>query len=86
MQKNYRKCQACASIKPKEELIKIAKISPNSLVINPKSDVLSRSAYVCKNIDCIKTLIKKKRLKNALKFNNFDEIKRIEEILLNLGF
>ena len=79
-----RKCQACNTVKEIKELIKITKIN-NSLIINPNSNQLGRSAYVCKNKECICTLIKKKRLKNALKYNNMEEIEKIHEQLLKLS-
>jgi len=40
--------------------------------------------YLCKNKDCIVLAIKKKRIKNALKCSNGDEIKKIEEELFEL--
>ena len=79
-----RKCQACANKFNRDELIKITKISNEELKINPTSKELGRSMYVCKNIECIKLLIKKKRIKGALKFSNLDEISRIEQQLLKM--
>ena len=76
-----RKCQGCFEIKNRNELIKITKLENNCLKINPNSKELGRSIYVCKNPDCIKILIKKKKLKTALKYSNMDEISRIEEEL-----
>lgn len=76
-----RKCQACGEVKNRDEMIKITKLDNNTLKINPSSKELGRSAYVCKNEDCIKCLIKKKRIKNALKFQNQDEIIRVEREL-----
>ena len=51
------------------------------LYLNPNSKVLGRSAYVCKNKECINKLIKKKILKNALKIN---DLTQIEQELLNI--
>lgn len=79
-----RKCQACAKILNREDLIKITKLPDNTLKINPSSKEVGRSMYVCKNLDCVKILIKKKRIKGALKFLNMDEIARIEEELLKM--
>ncbi len=76
-----RKCQGCNSKFKREELIKITKLNDNTLKINPSSKELGRSLYVCKNSDCIKNLIKKKRIKSALKYNNQKEIARIENEL-----
>ena len=78
-----RKCQGCNIKQNRSLMIKITKIS-QGLKINPSSKELGRSIYVCKNIDCIKTLIKKKRIKTGLKYNNMDEISRIEQELLQM--
>ncbi len=79
-----RKCQSCGKILERDNLIKITKLQDNTLKINPKSNELGRSAYVCKNQECIIKLIKKKRLKNALKTTNMEEIAHIEQELLKL--
>ncbi len=78
-----RKCRGCFEIKNRNDLIKITKLSDNSLKINPLSNELGRSVYVCKNINCVKLLIKKKGIKSALKYSNKKEIERIEQELLN---
>ena len=79
-----RKCQACGIIINREELIKITKLQDGSIKINPNSKELGRSIYVCKNKECLKILIKKKRIKTALKVQNQNEISKIETQLLNL--
>lgn len=81
---NKRICQGCRKKFNRDELIKITKLKDDTLKINPKSNELGRSAYVCAEIECIKTLIKKKRIKASLKYNNFDEISKIEKELLDL--
>lgn len=80
-----RLCQACRNEFERGELIKITKLDNGTLKINPNSKELGRSAYVCLNIECIKTLIRKKRLKGALKFNNFEEISKVEQELLKMA-
>ncbi len=37
--------------------------------------------YVCADYNCVKTVIKKKRIYSALKFKNFDEILQVEKLL-----
>ena len=78
-----RKCQGCNKITDRSLMIKITKL-PDKLKINPTSKELGRSIYVCKNIECIKKLIKRKRIKVALKYSNQEEIARIEQELLQL--
>ena len=79
-----RKCQGCQKLINKNELIKITKLQNGTLKINPNNKELGRSIYVCANSECIKTFVKKKRLKTALKSSNIEENTRIEEELNSL--
>ena len=76
-----RKCQGCFNLINRNELIKITKLKDGTLKVNPSKYELGRSIYVCKNEECIKQFIKKKKLKTALKYLNMDEILKVEEIL-----
>lgn len=76
-----RMCQSCRETKNREELIRITKLQDDTLKINPDSNELGRSIYVCKNPECINFLIKKKRIKGGLKYSNSKEIERIENEL-----
>ena len=85
MQKEtIRKCQGCQKLINRNELIKITKLQNGALKINPNNKELGRSVYVCKNAECIKIFIKKKKLKTALKASNIEEIARIEAELNSL--
>ncbi len=85
MQKEtIRKCQGCLKLINRNELIKITKLQDGKIKINPTDKELGRSVYVCKNAECIKLFIKKKRLKTALKATNMEEISRIEQELSSL--
>lgn len=83
MKVKKRKCQGCCELKDADFMIKITKLH-DKLKINPKSTELGRSMYICKNPECIKITIKKKRIKSALKFSNSSEIERIEKELKNM--
>ncbi len=77
-----RKCQGCKELKDADSMYKITKeYKSNDIYFNPNSKILGRSAYVCKNNNCIKLMLKKKTLKNALKINDSS---KIECILLNI--
>ena len=80
MKKIERKCCSCASVKDRSEMIRITN-SKGTLEINPDSKMLGRSVYVCKKPDCIKAMIKKKRIKTALKFSDTEQIELIEKKL-----
>ena len=60
-----RKCCACGKIVNRNELIKILKEhKTGKIIINPNNKQFGRSMYLCKNEECLKTAIKKKRLKH----------------------
>ncbi len=85
MKEILRKCQGCLKLINRDELIKITKLPDGTLKINPNSKELGRSVYVCKNPECIKNFIKKKRLKVALKSSNILENERVEKYLKELN-
>ena len=75
-----RKCQGCGKILDRNSLIKIT-LFDGKLYINPSSKILGRSMYICADYNCVKTVIKKKRICGALKFKNFDEVSQVEKLL-----
>ena len=84
MKEKKRKCRGCEKFFNRDELVKITKLQDGTLKINPASNELGRSVYVCKNEDCIKKFIKKKRLKTALRYANIEEIERVENSLCKI--
>ncbi len=75
-----RQCRACRTLKNRNDLIKIT-LKDNELYINPPSDTVGRSVYVCKNKDCINSFIKSKGIKKGLKFNDEAKIEKISRQL-----
>ncbi len=63
-----RKCISCGEIKQRSELIKITKTS-EKIILQPDSKTFGRSAYVCKNKECIEKAFVKNRLGKNLKTN-----------------
>lgn len=76
-----RKCIGCQTLKNREELIKIT-LYEGDLIINPNSKTFGRSCYVCRDIECIKKMIKSKGIKRALKYNNDVVIQGVHNKLL----
>ena len=76
-----RKCQGCQKLINRNELIKITKLQNGELKINPTSKELGRSVYICKNNECIKQFIKKRKLKTALKSSDISKNEKIEALL-----
>lgn|GEM_PF-1351628 len=67
-----RKCQGCQKIQDRSLMLKITRhYKTGKIHINPASDVTGRSVYVCKNEQCIKILLKKKRIEKNFKDNPF---------------
>lgn len=76
-----RRCISCRELKNREEMIKITRYE-NHLIVEPDSKTMGRSAYICKNDECIKKMVKSKGIKRSLKFNNDVVIKQTEEKII----
>lgn len=76
-----RRCISCKELKNREEMIKITRYE-NHLIVEPDSKTMGRSAYICKNDECIKKMVKSKGIKRSLKFNNDVIIKQTEEKII----
>ena len=60
-----RKCIACGKITDRNNLVRILSDYKNGeIIINPSNNDFGKSKYLCKNEECLKLAIKKKRLKN----------------------
>ncbi|MBD5403281.1 YlxR family protein [bacterium] len=67
---------SCWQIKDRNDLIKITVDSTNgNIVVNPKSDIFGRSAYLCYNETCIESAFKKDKLAKRLKNSVQNELK-----------
>ena len=80
--KNLRKCVGCGEFKPREDMIKITKDhSTGELVINPNPKTFGRSAYLCYNLSCIDTALKKNKINRILKTSMQIEKASLTELL-----
>ena len=81
--KRERKCVSCNEIKNAQEMIKITKdFKTNEIIINANNFHFGRSAYICKNENCIKTALKKDKLsKNLKKYLTEEEKENINAVL-----
>ena len=69
--KNLRKCIGCGELKPRKDMIKITKeYATCEVVLNPNSKTFGRSAYLCYNLSCIETALKKNKINRILKTNS----------------
>ena len=79
---NLRKCVGCGILAPRNEMIKITKLSPEgTIVINPNSKTFGRSAYLCYNLSCIDTALKKNKINRILKTSMQIEKASLTELL-----
>ena len=70
-----RKCQGCGKIIDRSNLIKITKSSKTGEVrINPGSKFIGRSLYLCKNLECLKQILKKKKIQKEFKIKTNEEM------------
>lgn len=69
-----RTCMGCNIKKDKNDLIRIVKNKNNEIIIDKTGKQDGRGAYICNNADCLKRVIKSKRLEKVLKINITDEI------------
>ena len=60
-----RKCTGCGEMKPKKELIRVVKSPEGELSLDTTGRKPGRGAYLCPNIDCLRTARKAKRLEKA---------------------
>ncbi len=60
-----RKCIACNEQKPKKDLIRIVKNKENDIFIDFTGKANGRGAYICRNVECLKNVQKKKALNRA---------------------
>lgn len=67
MKPNHRRCISCRQIKPKSGFWRIVKTYPSEQVQLDQG--MGRSAYLCPQVDCLKTAQQKNRLSRALKTN-----------------
>ncbi len=74
--KFLRQCCFCRHYKNKNDLIRITKdYKTGELKLNNNQIIMGRSAYICKNEDCISNALKKRKIEISLKIKLTDSIK-----------
>lgn len=68
-----RRCVACRNHNLKKDLIRISHNSEKTIVGDDKKEI-GRGVYVCKNAECILTLIKKRLLNRAFSCQISEEV------------
>lgn len=61
-----RKCVGCHEMKPKKELVRVAKPQDGAAHLDPMGKAPGRGAYVCPKAECLKKAMKTRALERAL--------------------
>ena len=69
-----RTCMGCNDKKDKNKLIRIVKNKDGTVSVDESGKKQGRGAYICNNEECLKKVIKNKRLEKILKINISEEI------------
>ena len=72
MKPNYRCCASCRKIADKEAFWRVVRVYPSHQVQLDRG--LGRSAYLCREAECLKAAQKKNRLGRSLKAPVSDEL------------
>ena len=78
-----RMCIACREMQDKRDLIRIVKDKEGNISIDKTGKKNGRGAYICKNEECLKKLIKQKSLNKSFKCDVSQDVYAMleEEIL-----
>jgi predicted RNA-binding protein YlxR (DUF448 family) len=69
-----RMCTGCSEMKSKKELIRVVKNKDNEISIDLVGKKPGRGAYICKNISCLQTAVKTRRLERNLGIKIDEEV------------
>ena len=63
--KPARRCIACSQQKEKQELLRVVRTPEGNIEIDLTGKKNGRGAYICKSEDCLKKVIKSKKLERT---------------------
>lgn len=65
-----RTCLGCGAKKPQNEMVRFAAQNGGAPAIDLAGKKPGRGAYLCRNLACAETALKRRALERALKLNN----------------
>lgn len=74
MREILRRCIACKKIGKKEDFLRIVRTKEGNIFIDLDNKIFGRSAYICRDKNCIKIAFSKKRLEKALRVDKIDQL------------
>ncbi len=69
-----RMCLGCNEMKPKRELIRVVKSQDGEISLDLTGRKSGRGAYICRNIECLKSARKARRLEKSFSCRISDEV------------
>ena len=74
-----RTCVGCRTVRPKAELVRLARARDGSVVVDRATNAPGRGAYVCRDTACIERA--RKRLAGALRSDRVDLARVANELV-----
>ena len=62
-----RQCVGCGEMKSKKDLIRVIKTPEEEIILDATGRKNGRGAYMCANMECLRTAMKRKGLERSLK-------------------
>ncbi|MBQ9945912.1 MAG: YlxR family protein [Clostridia bacterium] len=69
-----RKCTGCNEMKPKKELVRIVRSPEGEISMDLTGKKSGRGAYICKDVNCLNSARKAKRLERAFECTVPEEV------------
>lgn len=77
-----RMCVACRQMRPKRELIRIARTPEGTVILDRSGRANGRGAYLCDSQDCFRRAVKTRALERALESRlDEDVLQSLQEAL-----
>jgi predicted RNA-binding protein YlxR (DUF448 family) len=75
-----RTCIGCGASSDKREFVRVVRTPSGDVVVDPSGKSNGRGAYVCADLECFETAVRKRRFSSALRVNmNEDDTDRLRE-------
>lgn len=74
-----RMCCGCGEMKPKKELVRVVKAPDGGISLDFTGKKSGRGAYICKNIDCLRSARKTRKFERSFSCAVSDELYEVME-------
>lgn len=81
-----RTCVGCRTVKAKNELIRVVRRPTGTVEVDYTGKLSGRGAYICPDVECLRSAVKGRRLDRALESTiDAEMLKSLEEHLVEHG-